>query len=524
VARKVAFIFMVLGFALLLAPKLRFKFDSGPAKNDRVAFEWILPIPLRLNTLNSQKVTSVVEKTLMLVMFGRLVKNGEQLQIEPDMLSKWSYGLGERKLRLSVRPGVFFHNGVPLGARDIVFSIHEWARPENLDHELLEPIKGVLAYTRGISKGIAGIKILDPMTIEVELEQWGAETLIKNLANPRFCVYLDNFGGLSADEYFKAPVGTGPYKVISYRPEESVFDANKNYYLGSPITQRIRLLYIPPNRAVQAFRERRVDNLILYHIPQPQQLEGPDVVIRRFSGANTLSLFFNTEFPALKNEKLRRAIAARVVKEKLAQRCFPGAAVATHFIPPGLMGSTPIPDGGELSSPIKMVAPGDVIFPPLTLYMASDENGDCNREVLNQQFKGTSVVAEVRPFQELFDRLVSHRLNIWLESSEFRTDDPMQNLHYFSSQSDEFLLGTPVPWLESKFRKLDGPLLVEERADIYRTIDNYLVEHTHVFPILYFSNYVVYRKRVSGLEFLRTARLATRWHLIRVGQGGDSGA
>lgn len=46
-----------------------------------------------------------------------------------------------------------------------------------------------------------------------------------------------------------APVGTGPYKLVSLRPDQAVFEANEDYWDGAPQVKNLTVVHVPDDNA-----------------------------------------------------------------------------------------------------------------------------------------------------------------------------------------------------------------------------------------------------------------------------------
>jgi peptide/nickel transport system substrate-binding protein len=128
-------------------------------------------------------------------------------EFEPDGsdLSTWI---------IKVRPGVEWHDGKPLTADDVIFSIKRMANPKTP------------GFIYGFLTGISQISKVDKMTVKIKLSspnsqfRWGfvqdAAAMVPVGFNP------------------KKPVGTGPYKYVSFTPgQQLVTTRNDNYWRGN---------------------------------------------------------------------------------------------------------------------------------------------------------------------------------------------------------------------------------------------------------------------------------------------------
>ena len=115
---------------------------------------------------------------------------------------------------IRLRPGITFHNGQPLTADDVIFSLNRATNPKS-------PGPAV-AYLPGIIA--RGMKKLDSRTLTIPFSQPFAvlPEFIAGSAGP-FILPV----GFDA----KHPIGTGPFKFVSFAPgQQAVFARNENYW------------------------------------------------------------------------------------------------------------------------------------------------------------------------------------------------------------------------------------------------------------------------------------------------------
>jgi peptide/nickel transport system substrate-binding protein len=98
--------------------------------------------------------------------YERLVKRDKQLVIVPWLATEWAQ-THPLTWRFKLRPGVRFHDGAPLTADDVVFSINR----------AKEPVSTFSVYANALGKPVA----IDPLTVEFQLER----------VNPIFLQHLD---------------------------------------------------------------------------------------------------------------------------------------------------------------------------------------------------------------------------------------------------------------------------------------------------------------------------------------------
>jgi peptide/nickel transport system substrate-binding protein len=114
-----------------------------------------------------------------------------------------------------LRPGVEFHNGKPLTAEDVIYSIQQVV-DHNLAGSLMAPVD------------VANIKALDSLTVQIPCKTpYG--TFFSQVA----CEYTPQI--IPVGYNLKHPVGTGPFKYQSFTPGvTSTFVRNNNYWDEGP--------------------------------------------------------------------------------------------------------------------------------------------------------------------------------------------------------------------------------------------------------------------------------------------------
>jgi len=134
---------------------------------------------------------------------------------------------------LRLKQGIVFHNGKAMTADDAIFSIQRIIDPKN-------PKAGAA----GLSDiDAAGFKKLDDRTFSIRLKQPFAT----------FDVQLGEYanGIVPVDYDPQKPVGTGPFKFVSFTPgDRSVFAAHKQYWRsGQPYVDELVIVDFPDDTA-----------------------------------------------------------------------------------------------------------------------------------------------------------------------------------------------------------------------------------------------------------------------------------
>ena len=269
------------------------------------------------------------------VKLSRLVAPGltsvENGTLEPRLLLAESISLRDpRTVDVVLRPGLRFSDGTPLTSADVVFTFES-----ALDRELESPMLG---------------NMLDRF---VRLEARGERRVRMHLTEPLATLMADlEFGIVSqqaagADRRFEggAVIGAGPYLVESYHAEDVRLRRNPNWAFSAPRTERVRVRVVRDSNARALMLAGGSADLTLnsMRIDLVDDLsEGRRVDLATGPGVKLTYLMMNGRDPALRDVRVRRAIAHAIDRELVLRTKLDGRAIlATGLLPPGHWAENP---------------------------------------------------------------------------------------------------------------------------------------------------------------------------------------
>ena len=145
----------------------------------------------------------------------------------------------------------------------------------------------------------------------------------------------------SIAEQNEKPVGSGPFKFVSYDSAQSIveLEAFPEYWEGAPKVNKLRVKTITDANSLQAeLQSGGVDVAPLPTNLAPDALknlgQNPNLKVEQFNGSNIQYLQFNTESKPLDNVKLRQAVAYAINREEIINRLLSGQATIAHSILP----------------------------------------------------------------------------------------------------------------------------------------------------------------------------------------------
>ncbi len=261
----------------------------------------------------------------------------EGTELTPGLAASWDSSADGLTWTFHLRQGVKFHDGTPLNAEAVLFSLNRQHEPTHPFHRVGGP------YGYWIDAGLAGIvdKITasDDWTVQIHLKQPYAP-FIYTMAMTAFAIVSPTAAKKWGAEFTNHPVGTGPFKFIRWdRNDKIVLEANEDYWNGPPNLDRIIFRSIPDN-AVR-FIKLQEGSLHVIQFPNPDDLpliqEDANLQLIAQPGLSIGYLAMNMDKQPFDNKKVRLAINHAVNKNAIVEHLYQGTGIAAkNPIPPTL--------------------------------------------------------------------------------------------------------------------------------------------------------------------------------------------
>lgn len=221
-----------------------------------------------------------------------------------------------------LRDGLKFSNGTPVTAQDAVFSLERHLK-----------VGGPLA----ISAKVDTVKAQDDKTLVITLKE-PYTPFISELSNFSNGIIPNNFGGVTEEEFFKKPVGTGPFVVESWDPAGDVTFVKNTYYWqeGKPtIDKLVYKLIEDDSQAINQLKAGEVNAIESLALQNADEIKnGTDTAVVTNGSWVTEQLFFNTLDEHFSDVHVRRALALALDREGLTKALTFGYAQTANSLLP----------------------------------------------------------------------------------------------------------------------------------------------------------------------------------------------
>lgn len=286
-------------------------------------------------SLDPYRATATLDVNVTNWLFNGLVriKPGQYNlgMIEPDLAESWTSSDDKKEWTFKLRQGVSCQGDYgQLTADDVVFSLKRAATKDTSsffgDYAAFETIEAVDPQTVRIK-----LKTTVPSLLGLLVPYHGGNIVCKKAVE-----------ALGA-EFARTPVGTGPFQVVEYQPQQFVrLQANEKYFRGAPKIKEIVFRYMASDASRDlAFQSGEIDlvNGKFEDSWLKRVATLPDTTVDVLGVPELHAVHLNMSSKPLDNIRVRQAIAHAIDRDAIVG--FRGASLtkaASSVVPSGYLG------------------------------------------------------------------------------------------------------------------------------------------------------------------------------------------
>lgn len=272
------------------------------------------------NSLDPRIGTDSQSERIDALIFDSLVQRNDHFGIDPDLATSWQIA-NPLTYIFHLRSGVHFQDGRPFTSRDV-----KWT----LDSILNGTIVSIKA---GAYKYISGIDTPDPTTVVLHLSQ-PDPGLLWNLCNAG--IGIVPYG--SGRDFWRHPIGTGPYRLVSQETDRDVvLERSPNYWGSQPHIQRLQFNVVP-DATTRALELEKGSADVAINALSADMVDAlrqrPNLVVEDGPGSEIAYIVFNLRNPYLKDVRVRQAIAQAINRPLIIQSLLRGQAHPANSLLP----------------------------------------------------------------------------------------------------------------------------------------------------------------------------------------------
>jgi len=258
--------------------------------------------------------------TLVDNVFDTLVARDKDMKLMPGLALSWK-ALDDTSWEFKLRPGIVFQNGEKLTAESVKFSLER----------VLDP--AAKAPTISYITTVAGVDVVDELTVRIRTK--AADPLLPTRMSryPAYIVPPGYVKQVGPEVFARKPVGTGPYAVTEFVPDDHVtMKANAAYWRGKPAIETVVWRAIPePTARAAALLAGEVQLIEGVPVDLVARLAAsPDVEISKVrNGGLIIYLGLKTAEKPLDDARVRQALSLAIDRKTIVQELLKGFAATT---------------------------------------------------------------------------------------------------------------------------------------------------------------------------------------------------
>ena len=462
------------------------------------------PIPHLNNAIRSGTTTGYPATKI----FASPVRFNMKYEYEPYLAESWSFSDDKKSLTLKLRDAKF-HDGQPITSKDVAFSI--------MTIKEKHPFKTMFAPVEKVDTP-------DPKTAIIRLSN--PHPALLTALTPPLCPIIPEHvygkGDIRDNPANLKPVGSGPFKVASFKPDEYlVLERNEDFFIpGRPYLDKIVFRIIPDAASRTLAMENQEADMYpeLENAANILRLKKKDFLVATPEGYSLIGplgwLEFNTKKAPFDNKKVRQAISYAIDRKAFTKNIFRGmAAISTGPIAPG----TPFysadvnPYDVDLDKANKLL--DEAGFPKdgngirFKMTIDAEVHPDLLQQYLLSQLKkiGIQVNARVSPDFPTWAERTSHGEHDATINIVYNWGDPVIGVHrtYITSNIKD---GVPYsntsqysnPKIDEILGKAANEMDMEKRKALYAEFQKIVVDDCPLAFVYVNPYHLVYNQRVGN--------------------------
>jgi peptide/nickel transport system substrate-binding protein len=238
-----------------------------------------------------------------------LIVRTPDMSLQPGLATSWTASADRATWTFKLRQGVKFHDGSPFDAEAVKVNVDRWIDPQSTS---------VVAST--FRAAIAGARVVDSSTVEVQTKGPQTSFLGVTTAFGANLISAQQFRDGGAAAVGATAMGTGPFKIDSFTPRESlVLVRNDDYWGEKPYLDRVTIRFIAePSARTAALLTGQTDFVFNVSPSQLAAVEAGATMVRQ-PALLSFWLAMNTTNPTLNNPVVRQAFNYAVNDDALKQ-------------------------------------------------------------------------------------------------------------------------------------------------------------------------------------------------------------
>jgi len=195
-------------------------------------------------------------------------------RIMPGIAHYWESNEQATEFTLHLRKGILFHNGRELTSADVAFTLNR-VQPGKRNSWIMRSV----SHIETPSKRIVNIYLNKPNFL-----------FLRFLCSVTLSILPNEYAGQSELQFWKRPIGTGPFMVQEWTEASFTMHANPYYFQGRPHLDSVEMVVIPQHYAAAVEMKTKGWRQLLYEKEQFSDLASDNEWLQKEANVSYFSL------------------------------------------------------------------------------------------------------------------------------------------------------------------------------------------------------------------------------------------
>ena len=425
--------------------------------------------------------SSVSDTTLYMQIYDPLLAFDSNNEVEYYLAKSYDVSDDGLTYTFHLQENVKFHNGDPLKASDVVFTIKR---------AMESP------YISSMVADVADAAAPDDLTVAVTLSAPNA-AFLKNMES----IYILDEAVVTeaGDSYGSNPVGTGAYKFVSYETANAVqLTRNDDYFMGAPDIKDVTYRVITDvTTATVGIQAGDIDYGVVESASYTNIENDKNLKMEGFDSPTTYFVVMNNQAAPFSDVRVRQAISYACDREFMIDCAANGfGTVARSMINPVVFGDTSKindPYSYDKDKAASLLAEAGVSS--LNVTIKSFGAVDSLAQVLQQNLADVGITATIASAEQntFLEEVFAGDFEIAVMAASLEGDYDTFSILFDPASIGGFNMARyDNPDVTALFAKGRTTTNLEERAEIYTELFNTIGEDAPYVPIFYPTKYYAY--------------------------------
>ncbi|MDQ2786448.1 MAG: peptide ABC transporter substrate-binding protein [Chloroflexota bacterium] len=452
----------------------------------------------------------------------------DALNVVPDVAADYQKSADGRSYTFALRSTAKFQNGRAITADDVAFSLSRACdpstaadgQPQNLPAAAgLNDILGCLDRINGRTRDVAGIRVLDPLTVMVVLDAPKAYFLQKLTLSD--AAIIDRNDLTRGPLWSTQPNGTGPFRITGWKAAAITLARFDQFYAQVATLDTVTILigasaanplnlYDDNKIDVATVPIQAVDRVSVASSPVKNEL-------RVIPTLSTTYIGVNVKAAPLDAFNVRAALIRTIDRQKVDTVMLDGKVTqAQGIVPPAIPGGN-----WDATIPVVDAKTAKDLLPPATAKTLPTITFGTGGSVLGAMVKavaerdlGVHVDVEQSPFGDYLSELDAHTYGLFAVTWVADYPDPENFLDtLFHTGSPRNYSNYSNPKVDALLDQANVEQNATKRTDLYRQAQQQILDDVAIIPIYHGTDYALVKPYVKGLSItaMGILRLETVW-------------